>query len=192
MLLLLLLLLITFLILHPLIFVINAIIIIIIITVVVTITIMVFYYCYVCCTFLHVPLFIYFHTQSHLHTHSLTHTNHLGCHACFVDRGCFVFDLSPVNSMSVCIIKNNNKKIIPLICMCLFVRQLLERKVLLLSLWSMCARARSSGRNAHIRSSTLIYVMKIHNRKKTLRNLYEPRSRIFGTEILCYTSKYFF
>ncbi len=28
--------------------------------------------------------------------------------------------------------------------------------------------------------------------KKTLRNLYEPGSEIFGTEILCYTSKIFF
>ncbi len=28
--------------------------------------------------------------------------------------------------------------------------------------------------------------------KKTLRNLYEPGSEIFGTEILCYTSKFFF
>ncbi len=28
--------------------------------------------------------------------------------------------------------------------------------------------------------------------KKTLRNLYESGSEIFGTEILCYTSKFFF
>ncbi len=37
---------------------------------------------------------------------------------------------------------------------------------LLLMLWSMRARARSSGRNAHIRSSTRVYVMKSHDRKK--------------------------
>ncbi len=60
---------------------------------------------------------------------------------------------------------------------------------LLLLLRSMGARAHSSGRNAHIRSSTIIYVSKSHARKKTLRNLYVPESEIFGTEILCYTSK---
>ncbi len=60
---------------------------------------------------------------------------------------------------------------------------------LLLFLWSMRARARSFGRNAHISSSTLVYV-KIHDRKH-LWNLYKPRSKIFGTEILCYTSKLF-
>ncbi len=43
--------------------------------------------------------------------------------------------------------------------------------------------------NAHIRSSTVVYVSKSHARKKTLRNLYVPGSEIFGTEILCYTSK---
>ncbi len=57
---------------------------------------------------------------------------------------------------------------------------------LLLSLRSMCARERSSGRHGHIWSSTLVYIM-----KKPLRNLYEPGSTIFGTEILGYTSKLF-
>ncbi len=107
MLLLLLLLLITFLTLHPLIFVINAIIIIII---TVIITIMVFYYCYVCCIFyfsLHFPLFIYFNPQ-----HPVTHTNHVGCHVCFVDLGYFVSDLSPVNSMFVYIMKKKKEMLL--------------------------------------------------------------------------------
>ncbi len=59
-------------------------------------------------------------------------------------------------------------------------------------LWSMRARARSSGRNAHVRSSTLVYVSKIHDWKKTFQNLYEPGRKIFGTKILCHTSKSFF
>ncbi len=54
--------------------------------------------------------------------------------------------------------------------------------VLSLSLWSM--RARFSGRNAHVRSSTLVYVSKSHDLKKTFRNLYEPGRKIFATEIL--------
>ncbi len=33
---------------------------------------------------------------------------------------------------------------------------------------------------------------KVQRSKKTLRNLYESGSEIFGTEILCYTSKFFF
>ncbi len=33
---------------------------------------------------------------------------------------------------------------------------------------------------------------KVQRSKKTLRNLYESGSEIFGTEILCYTSKNFF
>ncbi len=41
--------------------------------------------------------------------------------------------------------------------------------LLLLSLWSMCARAFSSGRNAHIRSSTLVYVSKSHDWKNFLK-----------------------
>ncbi len=53
-----------------------------------------------------------------------------------------------------------------------------------LSLWSMRAWACSSERNAQIRSSTVIYVSKSHDRKKTLRNLYEPGCDSFGTEIL--------
>ncbi len=48
----------------------------------------------------------------------------------------------------------------------------------------MRARARSSGRNAHLMSSILDYIMKRHGRKKNLRNLFEPGSTIFGTEIL--------
>ncbi len=80
-----------------------------------------------------------------------------------------------------------------------FFRDILPKRVpcgwsalmaaLSLLLRSMGARARSSGRNAHIRSSTVVYVSKSHARKKTLRNLYVPGSEIFGTEILCYTSK---
>ncbi len=41
--------------------------------------------------------------------------------------------------------------------------------LLLLSLWSMCARAFSSSRNAHIRSSTLVYVSKSHDWKNFLK-----------------------
>ncbi len=39
----------------------------------------------------------------------------------------------------------------------------------LLSRWSVCARARSSGRNAHIRSSTVVYVSKSHDWKNFLK-----------------------
>ncbi len=49
---------------------------------------------------------------------------------------------------------------------------------------------RSSGRNAHISSSTLVYV-KIHDRKNISETCTNPGSKIFGTEILCYTSKLF-
>ncbi len=63
--------------------------------------------------------------------------------------------------------------------------------LLSLLLRSMRARAHSSGRNAHIKSSSIVYISKSHDRKN-LHNLYEPRSEIFGTEILCYTSKLFF
>ncbi len=55
-----------------------------------------------------------------------------------------------------------------------------------LSLWSMCARVRSSYMGISPRSPTVVYVSKSHDRKKTLRNLYEPGSEIFGTEILLY------
>ncbi len=75
-----------------------------------------FYYCYVCCTLL-IYFFVYIppppipsHTHTHIHTHThthtliSTHTNHVGWHVCFIYFGYFVFDLSPVNSMFVCII----------------------------------------------------------------------------------------
>ncbi len=64
--------------------------------------------------------------------------------------------------------------------------------VLLLMLWSMRARAHFSRRNAHIRSSTVVYVNKSHDWKKTFRNLYKSGRKIFATEILCHTSKSFF
>ncbi len=60
-----------------------------------------------------------------------------------------------------------------------------------LSLLLVRARARSSGRNAHIRSFTVVYVSKSHS-LKTLWNFYQPGSEIFGTETLCYMSKLFF
>ncbi len=55
---------------------------------------------------------------------------------------------------------------------------------------SMRARTRSFERNAHIRSSTVIYVIKNNDRKK-LWNLYESGSEIFGTEILLYVQIFF-
>ncbi len=97
-----------------------------------------------------------------------------------------------------------NKVIVPLQPKTHFFRDILSEWVLCssaaewsalmgaLSLRSMRARACSSGRNAHIRSSTVAYVSKSYDRKKTLRNFYEPGSEIFGTEILCYSSKLFF
>ncbi len=50
----------------------------------------------------------------------------------------------------------------------------------LLSLWSMHARARSSGRNAHIRSSTLVYVSKSHNLKKLSETCMNPEVRFLA------------
>ncbi len=49
----------------------------------------------------------------------------------------------------------------------------------LLSLWLMPARARSSGRNAHIRSSTLVYVSKSNYRKKLSETCTHPEVRFF-------------
>ncbi len=64
----------------------------------------------------------------------------------------------------------------------------------LLSLWLMPARARSSGRNAHIRSSTLVYVSKSNYRKKLSETCTHPEVRFFfcASEILYYTSTLFF
>ncbi len=50
---------------------------------------------------------------------------------------------------------------------------------LLLFLWSMHARARSSGRNAHISSSTLVYV-KIHHRKNISETCTNPEVRFLA------------
>ncbi len=61
---------------------------------------------------------------------------------------------------------------------------------LLLSLRSMCSRARFFGRNAHTRSSTLHYVRKSNDRKILSKTCKQPG--VFGTEILGYTSKSFF
>ncbi len=47
----------------------------------------------------------------------------------------------------------------------------------------MRARARSSRRNAHIRSSTVIYVTKLRQQEPRLKNL-SRNMYIFGTEIL--------
>ncbi len=98
----------------------NAIIIIIIIitTVIITIVFFLLLLCLLYFTYLFILLFIYPHpqypvtlTHIYIHTHTLisTHTNHVGCHVCFIDLGYFVFDLSPVNSMFVCIIKKKKK-----------------------------------------------------------------------------------
>ncbi len=59
------------------------------------------------------------------------------------------------------------------------------------SLWSMRARARSSGRNAHIRSSTVVYVIKNNDRKKLSETCTNPEVR-FLAQKYCYTSKFFF
>ncbi len=87
-----------------------------------------FYYCYVRFTLLiyffwfiyphpntqsHSHTYTYIHTHTHTHTLIFTHTNHVGYHVCFIDLGYFVFDLSPVNSMFVCIIKKKKKKKLP-------------------------------------------------------------------------------
>ncbi len=51
------------------------------------------------------PTQSHLHTYTHTHTLISTHTNHVGRHVCFVDLGYFVFVLSPVNSMFVCVKK---------------------------------------------------------------------------------------
>ncbi len=48
------------------------------------------------------------------------------------------------------------------------------------SLWSMRAQARSSGRNAHIRSSTIVYVIKNHDRKKLSETCTNPEVRFLA------------
>ncbi len=49
-----------------------------------------------------------------------------------------------------------------------------------LSRWSMCARVRSSGRNAHIRSSTVVYVSKSHVCKKLSETCTNPEIRFLA------------
>ncbi len=57
---------------------------------------------------------------------------------------------------------------------------------------SSLSRACSSGRNAHIRSSTVIYVIKNNDRKKLSETCTNPEvSEIFGTEILLYVQMFF-
>ncbi len=49
-----------------------------------------------------------------------------------------------------------------------------------LSRWSMCEQARSSGRNAHIRSFTIIYVIKGHDWKKLSETCTNPEVRFLA------------
>ncbi len=95
-----------------------------------------------------------------------------------------------------------NKVIFPLQPKTHFFRDILRERVpcsaaewsalmgaLLLSLRSMRARARSSGRNAHIRSSTVVYVSKSHDWKKLSETCTNPEGRfVFATEILIFKS----
>ncbi len=48
------------------------------------------------------------------------------------------------------------------------------------SLWSMCVQAGSSGRNAHIRSSTVVYVIKNNDRKKLSETCTNPEVRFLA------------
>ncbi len=81
-----------------------------------------------------------------------------------------------------------NNVIFPLQPTTHFFRDILPERVpssalmgaLLLSLWSMCARVRSSGRNAHIRSSTLHYVRKSHDWKKLSDTCTNPEGRFLA------------
>ncbi len=61
-----------------------------------------------------------------------------------------------------------------------------------LSLWSMRARTRSFREKCPYKEFHRRLRHKEQRSKKTLRNLYESGSEIFGTEILCYTSRFFF
>ncbi len=49
-----------------------------------------------------------------------------------------------------------------------------------LSLWSMRAQTRSYGRNAHIRSSTVVYVIKNNDRKKLSETCTNPEVRFLA------------
>ncbi len=61
-----------------------------------------------------------------------------------------------------------------------------------LSLCSMHVRTRSFREKCPYKEFHRRLRHKVQRSKKTLRNLYESGSEIFGTEILCYTSKFFF
>ncbi len=60
------------------------------------------------------------------------------------------------------------------------------------SLWSMPARARSSGRNAHIRSSTVVYVIKNNDRKKLSKTCTNPEERFLAQKYSVIRPKNFF
>ncbi len=61
-----------------------------------------------------------------------------------------------------------------------------------LSLCSMHVQTRSFREKCPYKEFHRRLRHKVQRSKKTLRNLYESGSEIFGTEILCYTSKFFF
>ncbi len=61
-----------------------------------------------------------------------------------------------------------------------------------LSLWSMRARVRSSGRNAHIRSSTVVYVIKNNDRKKLSETCTNPEVRFLAQKYSVVRPKFFF
>ncbi len=61
-----------------------------------------------------------------------------------------------------------------------------------LSLCSMHVRTRSFREKCPYKEFHRRLRHKVQRSKKTLRNLYESGSEIFGTEILCYTSNFFF
>ncbi len=61
-----------------------------------------------------------------------------------------------------------------------------------LSLWSMRARARSSGRNAHIRSSTIVYVIKNNDRKKLSETCMNPEVRFLSQKYSVICPHFFF
>ncbi len=61
-----------------------------------------------------------------------------------------------------------------------------------LSLWSMRARTRFFWEKCPYKEFHRRLRHKVQRSEKTLRNLYESGSEIFGTEILCYTSNFFF